>query len=64
MSADIGPFSSMRPAIGPEKRSSGIGQPEEGAHRQDEFRRPSAGCAGYADKLVGEDRDVLKLRPN
>ena len=42
MPVDIGPFSSMRPAIGPEKRSSGIGQPEEGAHRQEEFRRPSA----------------------
>ena len=28
--------------IGPEKRSSGIGKPAEDAHRQDEFRRPSA----------------------
>jgi len=28
--------------IGPEKRSSGIGQPAEGAHRQEEFCRPSA----------------------
>lgn len=46
MPVDIGLFSSMRPAIGPEKRSSDIGQPAEGAHRQDEFRRPSAGCAG------------------
>ena len=45
--------------IGPEKQSSGIGKPEEGAHRQDEFRRPSAGCTGYADKLVGEDRDEM-----
>ena len=33
--------------------------PEEGAHWQDEFRRPSAGCTGYADKLVGEDRDEM-----
>ena len=39
--------------IGPEKRSSGIGKPAEGAHRQDEFRRPSAGCAGVCGQACG-----------
>lgn len=39
--------------IGPEKRLSGIGKPADGAHRQDEFRRPSAGCAGVCGQACG-----------
>ena len=45
--------------IGPEKRSSGIGKPAEGAHRQDEFHRP--GITGPAtlkyrleDEMISE----------
>lgn len=33
------------------------------AYRQYEFCGTTARCAGYADKLVGDYRDVLKLLP-
>lgn len=31
--------------------------------RQHAFRGPRPDVPGYADKIVGDDRDVLKLRP-
>ena len=33
------------------------------AHREYELRGPRPDVPGYADKLQGDDRDVLKLRP-
>ena len=35
----------------------------ECAHRRHEFCRAKTRCSGYADRLTGNDRRVLELRP-